>query len=64
MKVEQAPHNPKAYGNPFFGGIMGTGASRTTQSYYPILRLAGMQARAIMIGCSPRGSSMPVTSLW
>ena len=63
VKVEQAPHNPKAYGNPFFGGIMGTGASRTTQSYYPILRLAGMQARAIMIGAAAQKWGVPASEV-
>ena len=48
-RVEQAPYNPKVYGNPMFGGNMLAGASRTTRGYYVIMRLAGMQARAIMV---------------
>ena len=52
VRVEQAPHNPAVFSNPFFAQIsagMGTGASRTTQEYYPVMRLAGMQARAILM---------------
>ena len=45
VRIEQAPYNPKVYGNPLFGGAMLAGASRTTRGYYQIMRLAGMQAR-------------------
>lgn len=45
----QASYRPKDYGNPRFGGGMTTGASRTTQGYYEIIRLAGLQARQVMI---------------
>src|SRR5881296_1457742 len=47
--AEQAPYNPKLFGNPLFGGNMLAGASRTTRGYYEVMRLAGMQARQIMI---------------
>ena len=63
VKVEQAPYNPKVFGNPFFGGAMGTGASRTTQSYYPILRLAGMQARLIMMQAAAEKWGVPVSEV-
>jgi isoquinoline 1-oxidoreductase beta subunit len=49
VRIEQAPYNPKVYGNPLFGGNMLAGASRTTRGYYQIMRLAGMQGRAIMV---------------
>ncbi len=49
VRVEQAPYNPKVFGNPLFGGNMLAGASRTTRGYYEVMRLAGMQARQIMI---------------
>jgi isoquinoline 1-oxidoreductase beta subunit len=49
VRVDQAPHNPKAFGNPLFGGAMVAGASRTTRGYYEVIRLAGMQARQVMI---------------
>src|SRR5919201_1701404 len=62
-RVEQAPYNPKVYGNPLFGGNMLVGASRTTRGYYQIMRLAGMQARIIMIDNASRKLGVPPTSL-
>jgi isoquinoline 1-oxidoreductase subunit beta len=41
--------NASALGNPMFGGAMITGASRTTQGYWKPMRMAGAQARAVMI---------------
>src|SRR5437016_4463317 len=49
VRVEQTPYNPKSFGNPLFGGNMLAGASRTSRGYYEVMRLAGMQARQIMI---------------
>jgi isoquinoline 1-oxidoreductase subunit beta len=47
--VVQASGNAKVLGNPMFGGAMITGASRTTQGYWEPMRMAGAQARAVMI---------------
>jgi isoquinoline 1-oxidoreductase subunit beta len=47
--VVQAGGNAKDLGNPKFGGAMITGASRTTQGYWEPMRMAGAQARAVMI---------------
>jgi isoquinoline 1-oxidoreductase subunit beta len=47
--VVEANGNAKSIGNPMFGGAMITGASRTTQGYWEPLRMAGAQARAVMI---------------
>ncbi len=49
VKVVQAPPDAKRFGNPKFGGGMLTGASRTVQGYYQPLRLAGLQAKLVMI---------------
>jgi len=54
VRIEQAPYNPKVFGNPLFGGNMLAGASRTTRGYYEIMRLAGMQGRAIMVDNAAR----------
>src|SRR3989475_12402641 len=59
VRVEQAPYNPKVYGNPLFGGNMLAGASRTTRGYYQIMRLAGMQGHAIMIDNAARKGGVP-----
>ena len=63
VRVEQAPYNPKVYGNPLFGGNMLAGASRTTRGYYQIMRLAGMQARQIMIMNVSRRLDVPAFEL-
>ncbi len=47
--VVQAAGNAKDLGNPMFGGAMITGASRTTQGYWEPMRMAGAQARAVLI---------------
>jgi isoquinoline 1-oxidoreductase subunit beta len=62
-RVEQAANNPKVFGNPLFGGGMVTGASRTTRGYYGIMRLAGMQAREIMLQAAGRKLDVPVSDL-
>jgi isoquinoline 1-oxidoreductase beta subunit len=62
-RIEQAPNNPKVFGNPLFGGGMVTGASRTTRGYYEIMRLAGMQAREIMLQNVGRKLDVPVSDL-
>ena len=54
---------PKLYGNPLFGGNMVVGASRTMRGYYEVMRLAGMQAREIMIQNAARRWNVPASEL-
>jgi isoquinoline 1-oxidoreductase beta subunit len=63
VRVEQAPYNPKVFGNPLFGGNMLAGASRTTRGYYEVMRLAGMQARQVMIQSAAQKWEVPATEL-
>jgi isoquinoline 1-oxidoreductase subunit beta len=63
VKVEHAPHMPKLYGNPLFGGAMIVGASRTMRGYYEVMRLAGMQAREVMIRNAARRWNVPASEL-
>jgi isoquinoline 1-oxidoreductase beta subunit len=63
VRVEQAPYNPGVFGNPLFGGNMLAGASRTTRGYYNVMRLAGMQARAIMIDNAAGKMGVPASEL-
>ncbi|MGH8640756.1 MAG: molybdopterin cofactor-binding domain-containing protein, partial [Burkholderiales bacterium] len=63
VRVEHAPHMPKLYGNPLFGGNMIVGASRTMRGYYEIMRLAGLQAREIMIQNAARHWKVPASEL-
>ena len=63
VKVVQAGHNPKAYGNKLFNGGMVTGASRTTRGYYEVLRIAGAQTRLVLLGAAAERWNVPVTEL-
>ncbi len=63
VKVVQSGHNPKAYGNKLFGGIMATGASRTTRGYYELLRIAGAQARLVLLGAAADKWNVPQSEL-
>ena len=63
VRVEQAPYNPKVFGNPLFGGNMLAGASRTTRGYYEVMRLAGMQARQIMMQSAALKWEVPASEL-
>jgi isoquinoline 1-oxidoreductase beta subunit len=62
VKVVQAPSN-RAYGNPGFGGIQVTGASRSTPGYFKLLRLAGAQARRVLLDAVAAAWSVPVGEL-
>ncbi len=63
VKIAQAPADFKTFGNPLFGGIMTTGASRTTRGYYDIMRLAGLQARGVMMSAAGRKWGVPILEL-
>ena len=59
VKVVQAPPDAKRFGNPKFGGGMLTGASRTVQGYYLPLRLAGLQAKLVMVDAAAKAWGVP-----
>lgn len=63
VKVVQSGHNPKLFGNKLFGGIMATGASRTTRGYYELLRLAGAQTRLVLINAAAEKWGVPAAEL-
>jgi isoquinoline 1-oxidoreductase beta subunit len=54
--------NPE-FGNPLFGGFMLTGASRTTRGYWKKLRIAGAQARRILLDAAAKKWGVPVGEL-
>lgn len=63
VRVEQSPSDMKSYGNPGFGGIQATGASRSTQAYFEPLRLAGAQARKVLIAAAASAWKVPPSEL-
>ncbi len=63
VKVVQAPSDAKRFGNPKFGGGMLTGASRTVQGYYLPLRLAGLQAKLVMVDAAAKIWGVPAAQI-
>src|SRR5207249_376832 len=62
VKVVQAPSD-RAYGNPGFGGLQLTGASRTTTGFFMLLRLAGAQARRVLLDAVAAEWKVPIAEL-
>jgi len=59
VRVEQAPSD-KAYINPDYNNVQGVGGSRSTQGYWKIVRLAGAQARYILMANAARSWGVSV----
>ena len=62
VKIVAAPMN-RAFGNPGFGGLQVTGASRSTPGFYMPLRLAGAQARRVLLNAVADEWKVPVAEL-
>ena len=58
VDVEQAPA-AKDYINPGYFGVQGVGGSNSTRGYFTIMRLAGAQARKIMIANAAQYWNLP-----
>ena len=58
VRAAQAPSD-RAYINPDYFGVQGVGGSRSTMGYSKIMRLAGAQARAILIANAARKWGVP-----
>jgi isoquinoline 1-oxidoreductase beta subunit len=63
VRVVQAPSEPKIYGNPAFYGAMTTVGSMAMAGYYEKLRLAGAQARRVLILTASNRWNVPVAEL-
>ncbi|HLB15854.1 MAG TPA: molybdopterin cofactor-binding domain-containing protein [Burkholderiales bacterium] len=65
VKMEYAPPIPKLYGNrhPLFNGAMLTAASVSVPGYYMPLRMAGAQARRVLLDNVARQWGVPVGEL-
>ena len=63
VKVETAPDDESKYGNPKFFGHMVTVGSRAVSGYYDIVRLAGAQARKVLLANAARMLNVPVAEL-
>jgi isoquinoline 1-oxidoreductase beta subunit len=63
VRVETAPDNESLYGNPKFSDHMVTVASKAVDGYYERVRLAGAQARKILIANAAQTWKVPVEEL-
>lgn len=65
VKIEFAPANPKLYGNPhhLFNGAQITAASVAVPGFFMPLRMAGAQARKVLIDAASEKWKVPVAEL-
>jgi isoquinoline 1-oxidoreductase beta subunit len=65
VKTEFAPANPKVYGNPhdLFHGAQITAASVSVPGYFMPLRMAGAQARKVLLDAAAEKWKVPVAEL-
>jgi isoquinoline 1-oxidoreductase beta subunit len=63
VRVVQAPADAKLYGNPKFGNQQSTVGSYAVTGYYEKLRLAGAQARKVLLANAAETWKVPVNEL-
>jgi isoquinoline 1-oxidoreductase subunit beta len=63
VRVVPAPSDEKQYGNPLFWNMQLTAGSRTALGYFDVLRLAGAQARYILLTTAARQWEVPLGEL-
>ncbi len=63
VRIFQSPSNAAIYGNPAWGGKLITYGSSTVFGYWDKLRLAGAQARKILLVSAAASWNVPVTEL-
>lgn len=65
VRIEYAPPIPKIYGNyhPIFNGAMVTAASLSIAGYYKPMRMAGAQARRVLLDNVARQWNVPASEL-
>jgi isoquinoline 1-oxidoreductase beta subunit len=54
VRLEHAPPNEKLYGNPFLGGVQGTGGSTTIRAVWTPMRQAGATARTMLVSAAAK----------
>src|ERR1700691_3508924 len=63
VRIQQAPTDAKAYGNPKFGGIQTTGGSQSTRAFFDMLRLVGAQTRKALLASAAVELRVPMAEL-
>jgi len=54
VRLEHAPPNEKLYGNPFLGGVQGTGGSTAIRAVWEPMRQAGAIARTMLMAAAAK----------
>jgi isoquinoline 1-oxidoreductase beta subunit len=54
VRLEHAPPNEKLYGNPFLGGVQGTGGSTAIRAVWGPMRQAGAIARTMLVAAAAK----------
>jgi isoquinoline 1-oxidoreductase beta subunit len=63
VKAVFSPPDAKIYGNPKLGGIVYTVASKTTEGYWDKARIAGAQARRVLMQAAASRWNVPLSEL-
>jgi isoquinoline 1-oxidoreductase beta subunit len=63
VKAEFPPPNPAIYGNPKLGNILHTVASKSTEGYWDKARIAGAQARRVLMQAAADKWGVPVAQV-
>ena len=64
VKLAQPPvWDPKKYGNPEYGGVMSTTSSFAVRGYFKPMRVAGAQARRVLIDAAAAKWGVPAGEL-
>ena len=63
VRIVAAPNDAKKYGNPYYGGALAFSSSMTVSAYYMPLRMAGAQARRVLLDAAALKWGVPVAEL-
>src|SRR6185312_13503096 len=63
VKIASSPLDAKKYGNPWYNGSLSFSSSATVRAYYKPLRMAGAQARRVLLDAVASKWGVPVAEL-
>lgn len=63
VKAVQSPNDEKIFGNPVFFGSLTTVGSLATKGYFEKMRLAGAQARKVLVANAAKSLNVPAADL-
>ena len=63
VKITQSPMDAQKYGNPWYNGSLSYSSSATVRAYYKPLRVAGAQARRVLLDAVAAKWGVPVAEL-